>query len=41
MLVLALMGNIFHQTFKMKCETCAYGIDFEIENVFKNSNKKN
>ena len=34
-LVLALMGHILNQMFKMKCETHAYGIEFEIENVFK------
>ena len=35
MLVLALMGHILNKIFKMKYETHAYGIEFEIENVFK------
>ena len=41
MLVLALMGHISNENFKMKYETHAYGIEFEIENVFKKSNDKN
>ena len=34
-MVLALMGYILNQIFKMKYETHAYGTGFEIENVFK------
>ena len=40
MLVLALMGDILNQIFKMKYETHVYGIEFEIENVFKKWNEK-
>ena len=35
MLVLALMGHILNQIFKMKYETHVYGIELEIENAFK------
>ena len=35
MLVLALMGHILNKFFKMKYEKYAYGIEFEIENVFR------
>ena len=35
MLVLALMSHILKKIFKMKYETHAEGIEFEIENVFK------
>ena len=35
MLVLALMGYILNQIFKMKYETHGCGIEFEIENAFR------
>ena len=34
-LVLGLRGHTLNKTFKMNYETHAYGIEFEIENVFK------
>lgn len=34
-LVLALMGHILNKTFKMKYQTHAYRIDFEMKNVLK------
>ena len=40
MLVLALMGHILNQIFKMKYETHVYGIELEIENAFKKWNEK-
>ena len=40
-LVLALMGHILNKTFKMKYQTHAYRIDFEMKNVLKRWNEKN
>ena len=45
MLVLPLMGHILDKNFKMKYETIedethVYGIEFEIENVFKKWNRE-
>ena len=39
MMVLALMGHILNEIFKMKFETHAYGIEFEIGNVLKSEMK--
>ena len=41
MLVLILMGHMLNWIFKMKYEMHIYGIEFEIENVFKKWNEKN
>ena len=35
------MGQALNKIFQMKYEMHAYGIDFEIENVFKKWNEKN
>ena len=40
MMVLALMGHILHDIFKMKFETHAYGIAFEMKNKKKTKKKE-
>ena len=35
MRMMLVLGHILNKIFKMKYETHAYGIEFEIENVFK------
>ena len=40
MVVLALMGHILNEIFKMKFETHGYGIEFEIGNVLKSEMKR-
>ena len=34
------MGHILNKTFKIKYETHAYGIEYDIENVFQKWNEK-
>ena len=40
MMVLALMGHVLNEIFKMKFETHGYGIEFEIGNVLKSEMKR-